>query len=133
MNSPEIRTRPLLGNRKGFTLLEVMIVLAILGIAIPAMLDAFTPAVRSSGSEERTTVFTNQARGTLGRLTSLRFDKLNSNQGNPANLALLLGSQNEANKETFTFGGNSYTPSRPLPTPAGVRATFWRSPYPWKA
>ena len=56
-------------------------------------------------------VFTNQGRGTLNRVISLDFETLNSNQGDPVDLASLFGSAEEADKEIFSFKGVNYTPT----------------------
>lgn len=98
------------GN-KGFTLLEITLVVLILAIAIVPMVRAFAPAAISANTEEETTVFTNQARGTLYRVMALDFDTLNSNQGAAVDLATLFGGAAEAAKESFTFKGENYTPT----------------------
>ena len=98
-------------NSKGFTFLEIILVVLILAIAIVPMVRAFAPAVMSASTEEETAVFTNQARGTLNRVMALDFDTLSNNQGNPVDLAALFGSAAEAAKETFSFNGENHTPS----------------------
>lgn len=98
-------------DNKGFTLLEITLVVLILAIAIVPMVRAFSPAALSANTEEETTVFTNQARGTLNRVMALDFDTLNSNQGTAVDLATLFGGAAEAAKESFTFKGENYTPT----------------------
>lgn len=98
-------------DNTGFTLLEITLVVLILAIAIVPMVRAFSPAALSANTEEETTVFTNQARGTLNRVMALDFDTLNSNQGAAVDLATLFGGGAEAAKESFTFKGESYTPT----------------------
>ncbi|MCG6918585.1 MAG: type II secretion system GspH family protein [Deltaproteobacteria bacterium] len=98
-------------NSRGFTFLEIMLVVLILAIAIVPMVRAFAPAVLTASTDEETAVFANQARGTLNRVMALDFDTLDNNQGDPVDLAVLFGSAAEADKETFTFKGKNYTPT----------------------
>lgn len=98
-------------NSRGFTFLEIMLVVLILAIAIVPMVRAFAPAVLTTNTDEETAVFANQARGTLNRVMALDFDTLDNNQGDPVDLAALFGSAAEADKETFTFKGKNYTPT----------------------
>ena len=98
-------------DKKGFTFLEIILVVLILAIAIVPMVRAFSPGASSANIEEETTVFTNQARGTLNRVMALDFDTLNSNQGTTVDLAALFGGGAEAAKESFTFKGENYTPT----------------------
>jgi prepilin-type N-terminal cleavage/methylation domain-containing protein len=98
-------------DNKGFTFLEIILVVLVLAIAIVPMVRAFSPAALSANTEEETTVFTNQARGTLNRVMALDFDTLNGNQGATVDLATLFGSGAEAAKESFTFKGENYTPT----------------------
>ncbi len=98
-------------NCRGFTFLEIMLVVLILAIAIVPMVRAFAPAVLTASADEETAVFANQARGTLNRVMAFDFDTLNNNQGDPVNLAALFGSAAEADKETFSFKGINYTPT----------------------
>lgn len=98
-------------NHKGFTFLEILLVVLLLAIAIVPMIRAFSPAVSSADSIEETAVFTNQVRGSMNRVMALDFDILNNNQGNPVNLVSLFGSAAEAAKEDFQFRGNNYTPT----------------------
>ncbi|MBT8406896.1 MAG: type II secretion system GspH family protein [Deltaproteobacteria bacterium] len=98
-------------DNKGFTLLEIILVVLILAIAIVPMVRAFSPGAISAKTEEETTVFTNQARGTLNRVMALDFDTLNSNQGAAVDLATLFGGAAEAAKESFTFKGENHTPT----------------------
>ena len=98
-------------NREGFTFLEIILVVLVLAIAIVPMVRAFSPGVVSAKTEEETTVFTNQARGTLNRVMALDFDTLNSNQGAGVDLATVFGVAAEAAKESFTFKRENYTPT----------------------
>lgn len=98
-------------NSRGFTFLEIMLVVLILAIAIVPMVRAFAPAILTANTDEETAVFANQARGTLNRVMALDFDTLDNNQGDPVDLAALFGSAAEADKETFTFKGKNYTPT----------------------
>jgi prepilin-type N-terminal cleavage/methylation domain-containing protein len=98
-------------DNKGFTFLEIILVVLILAIAIVPMVRAFSPGVVSANTEEETTVFTNQARGTLNRVMALDFDTLNSNQGAAVDLATLFGAAAEAAKESFTFKRENHTPT----------------------
>lgn len=95
----------------GFTLFEILIAVLLLAIAIAPIVAAFKPALFATSSEEELSVFTHRARGTLNRAAALSFATLDANQGNPANLTNLFGSASEAAKETFTFKGDSYTPT----------------------
>ncbi len=98
------------GDEQGFTLVEIVLVVLILGIAIVPMVGAFSPAFRSTSYSEQTTVFANQVRWTLSRAAALDFATLDANQGDPADQTALFGSVPEANKEKFTFKGQTYTP-----------------------
>lgn len=98
-------------TRKGFTFLEIMLVVLILAIAIVPMVRAFAPAVLTARTDEETAVFANQARGTMNRVMALDFDTLENNQGDPVDLATLFGSAAEADKEIFTYKGKNYTPT----------------------
>ena len=97
-------------NNKGFTFLEILLVVLLLAITIVPMLRAFSPAVSSAESIEETAVFTNQVRGTMNRVMALDFDTLKDNQGDPVDLAALFGSAAEATKENFQFKRENYTP-----------------------
>ena len=97
-------------NKKGFTLFEIILAVLFLAIAIAPMLNAYSPAIFSIKGEEETAVFTNQARGTLNRVAAIDFTTLDDNKGNPVNLTALFGSAAEADKETFSLKGTSYTP-----------------------
>ena len=77
MKDLEMKAYRIIFNNKGFTLLEILIAIIILGIAIVPMLNAFTPSIKSIGIEEETMIFTNQVRGTLNRLAGLDFAELN--------------------------------------------------------
>jgi len=82
----------IMAEERGFTLVEIMVVLVILTIAVVPMLQAYGPALLSTDFEEQTAVFNNQTRRTLTRIATLPFHTLNSNQGNPVNLPILFGS-----------------------------------------
>ena len=98
-------------NYRGFTFLEIILVVLILAVAIVPMVRAFAPAVLTASTDEETTVFANQARGTLNRVMALDFATLENNQGDPVDLATLFGSAAEADKENFTYKGKNYTPT----------------------
>ena len=98
-------------NHRGFTLLEIVLAIFLLGIALAPMIGAFSPVLQSTRATEETAVFTNQARWTLSRVAALDFLTLSSNQGDPVNLGDLFGSTPEANKEKFTFKGQTFTPT----------------------
>jgi prepilin-type N-terminal cleavage/methylation domain-containing protein len=98
-------------NNKGFTLFEIIMAVFILAIAIVPIVRAYAPAIFSTGSEEKTAVFTNQARGTLSRVAALDFTTINNNLGDPVDLPTLFGSAAEAARETFLFKGENYTPT----------------------
>ena len=83
----------------------------LLAVAIAPIVAAFKPALFATGGEEELSVFTHRARGTLNRAATLSFATLDTNKGSPANLTNLFGSAPEAAKETFTFKGDSYTPT----------------------
>ena len=117
-NMKELRfSKPrLLTSGKGLTLIEVAVALFILSMVIIPLMDSFRTALITTGSGERQAVFTNQTRGTLYRIAALDFAELNSNQGNPVDLAVLFGSATdpkpaEAAKEEFVYRGKIYTPS----------------------
>jgi len=98
-------------NDAGFILIEVVLAGIILAIAIVPMVNAFRPALISTGIGERLAVFTNQAESTLNRAVGLDYDTLNNNLGNPTDLAGLFGSAAEANREMFTFEDTDYNPT----------------------
>ena len=104
---PDLRTF----TSKGFTFLEIVLVVLILAIAIVPMVRAFAPAVLTVSADEEIVVFANQARGTLNRVMALDFDTLSINLGDPVDLAALFGCVAEADKETFTYKGKNYTPT----------------------
>ena len=101
----------LFNNRNGFSLLEILLAAFILGVAIAPMINAITPAVRSTDDNEKTTVLINQVRSTLNRIAALDYATLDSNAGNPADLVSLFGSVDEAAKENFQLRGTTYTPT----------------------
>jgi len=116
MKELRLSKRQILSNDKGLTLIEVAVALFILSIVIIPLMDSFRAALITTGGEERQAVFTNQARGTLYRIAALDFADLNSNQGNPIDLAILFGSTtdpkpDEAAKEDFDYRGKTYTPT----------------------
>lgn len=98
-------------NNKGFTLIEIIIAVVLLAIVVVPLVMAYGPAIFSTGVEEEIAVFTNQARGTLSRVATLDFTTLNNSQGNPVDLPTLFGSAEDADKETFSFKGENYTPT----------------------
>ena len=98
-------------NTSGLTLFELVLTIFILGVGIVAMLDAIAPALQSAEDYESTTVFMNQARGTLNRVETLAYTTLNSNMGNPVNLTSLFGTTAEAAKENFTYKSVAYSPT----------------------
>ncbi|MGD8504063.1 MAG: hypothetical protein PVH49_10675 [Syntrophobacterales bacterium] len=99
-------------NARGFTYMEIIIAVLLLAVAIVPMVSAYAPGILSTSGEEATTVFTNQARGTLNRLAAFDFATLDANRGDPVgDLAGLFGSQAEADRETFTFKGETLTPT----------------------
>jgi prepilin-type N-terminal cleavage/methylation domain-containing protein len=97
-------------SHRGFTLFEIIMALLILAIAIVPMMNAFAPALLATSQGEEQAVLTGQARRTMNRLMDLDFRSLEANQGNPANLAVLFGSQAEADKESFVSLGATYAP-----------------------
>ncbi len=97
-------------SNKGFTLIEIVIAIALLAIVITPLINAFAPAAFTTDNQEKMTVLTNYARGTLNRLVSLDFSNLDANQGDPVDLAVLFGSAEEADKETFSNKKVIYTP-----------------------
>ena len=97
-------------SNKGFTLLEIIIAIALLAIVITPLINAFAPAAFTTENEEKITIYTNYARGTLARLLTLDFATLDTNKGDPVDLAILFGSAEEAVKETFSFKGVMYAP-----------------------
>jgi prepilin-type N-terminal cleavage/methylation domain-containing protein len=94
----------------GFTLLEIIVSMFILGIAIAPMVGAFAPTRKLTNDAEAMAVFVNQARGTLTRVADLDYEILNLNIGNPVDLNVLFGSPDEAAKEIFSFEAVVYAP-----------------------
>ncbi len=107
---PYLPAHHISGSQRGFTIFEIVLALLILAIAIVPMMTAFAPAFLASGQGEEQAVLTGQARQTMNRLTDLDFLKLDTNQGNPADLVALFGSQAEADKENFDYLGMTYMP-----------------------
>ena len=96
----------------GFTLIELLIAVFIMGVAIPPMVKAFYPIFQSVTIEEKILVTSNQALGTLNRITTIDFATLNDNSGDPVNLVDLFDSSvDAAAQEDFVFRGQSYTPT----------------------
>jgi hypothetical protein len=94
-------------NSSGFTVAEIIIATAIISIAIVPMMKAFGPAIMATGSVEKTTVITNQARRTMDRLLSLDFDTLKKKIGTrPCNDIF----DDPGDPCTFIFKGIDYTP-----------------------
>lgn len=94
------------GRRKGgFSLAELVMVIALLAIALAPMIDAFKPALTAQSTLEDFLVFHNRARGTLSRALALPFSTVDAARGNPANLAVLFGGSGEADKESFVYKG----------------------------
>lgn len=82
----------------------------ILVIAIIPMVNAFAPALLSTGQAEEQAILTGQARQTLNRLLDLNFRTLDANRGNPADLTTLFGSAAEAARENLDYLGQTYVP-----------------------
>jgi hypothetical protein len=105
-----VKAPSIVKNTNGLTLFEIILTIFILGVAVSAMIEAFTPSLRSTEDYESTTVFVNQVRSTLNRIAALDYNTLNRNKGNPVNLAGLFGTTAEAAKEKFNYMGTTYTP-----------------------
>lgn len=108
---PWVAFRNIRLNPKGFTLFEILMAVLLLAVAIAPILNAFTPAMITTGNEAQLTVFNQYARGTLNRTAVLDFKVLNTYKGDPVVLSDLFGSTDEAAKETFSFQGESHTPA----------------------
>ena len=93
MKRQRLSTHHIIHNSWGFTLFEIFLSLLILAIAIIPMVNAFAPALLSSGQEEEQTVLTGKARSTMNGLLELDFRTLDVNKGNPAYFVDLLGDQ----------------------------------------
>jgi prepilin-type N-terminal cleavage/methylation domain-containing protein len=124
MKELRFSNRRLLSSPKGLTLIEVAVALLILSLVIIPLMDSFRTALITTGGEERLAVFTNQARGTLYRIAALDFADLDSNRGNPVDLAVLFGGAtdpkpDEAAKEDFDYRGKTYTPTVALSDASG--------------
>ncbi|MBE0556490.1 MAG: type II secretion system protein [Proteobacteria bacterium] len=105
-----LRDDHIIHDSRGFTLFEIVMTLLILAIAIVPMMNAFAPALLATSQGEEQEVLTGQARRTMNRLTDLDFRSLDANQGNPADLVALFGSQAEVDKENFVYLGTTYAP-----------------------
>ncbi|MBI9082257.1 MAG: hypothetical protein JEZ11_01585 [Desulfobacterales bacterium] len=88
----------------------MLVAILLMALALVPMMDAFAPSLGAVDAQGRMLVMANQARGTLNRVTSLDFETLSANQGNAVDLATLLGSAEEAGKETVAFQGQTFTP-----------------------
>ena len=93
MKRQRLSTHHIIHNSWGFTLFEIFLALLILAIAIIPMVNAFAPALFSSGHEEEQAVLTGKARSTMNGLLELDFRTLDVNKGNPAYFVNLLGDQ----------------------------------------
>ncbi len=95
-------------HRQGFTLIEVILVIILMALTVVPLLEAFRPSLISLNQAERTTVFKHQAMWTLSRVAAMDYQDLESNSSDNVNLDELLGSSDEADKESFTFKGQRY-------------------------
>jgi len=93
MKRQRLSTHHIIHNSWGFTLFEIFLALLILAIAVIPMVNAFAPALFSSGHEEEQAVLTGKARSTMNGLLELDFRTLDVNKGNPAYFVNLLGDQ----------------------------------------
>ena len=100
-------------NPSGFTLFEVMVTIFILSLAVVPMMKSFRPAMMSSAGVAKTTVLTNQARGTLERLSAVDFNTLNICTSE------LSTDFFEDNLEKITFEGIDYDPKITITDAAG--------------
>lgn len=60
-------------SSKGFTLIEVIIIIVLLGIAIPPLILAISQGTRDSYRSELTTVSAHLAQGQMERVTRVKF------------------------------------------------------------
>lgn len=97
-------------RRIGFTLVEVLITLAILAVAIVPMVAAFAPSRQAPAAQEQHTVFVNRARATLTRVLAQDYSSLLAHVTNSVDLAALFGSLPEAARERFLLDGKTHTP-----------------------
>jgi len=104
-------SRGRLASDHGFSLVEILLAVMILTAAVIPIINAVGPAVKTTSAEAQFLRFTNQARATLNRLLSLDFATLSANQGTAVDLTRLFGSAAEADRESFLFNGNRYTPT----------------------
>jgi Tfp pilus assembly protein PilE len=88
MKRPSLSAYHILHNQRGFTLFEIFLTLLILAIAIIPMMNAFAPALLSSGQGE-----TSKARQTMNGLLDLDFRTLDENKATPGVLITKLGDQ----------------------------------------
>jgi len=94
-------------NSSGFTIAEILIAISIITIAIVPMMKAFGPAIMATGSVEKTTIMTMQAKRTMDRLLSLDFDTLQENIGTRPCDDILDDPDDPC---TFTFKDSDYIP-----------------------
>jgi len=115
-------------DNSGFTIIEILFAIVILSVAIVPMMNAFSPRLSSTGGGEETAVFSNQARGTLNRLSAIGFQTLETYfnaHGEAVDLATLFGltgfsdTAAEAARENFSFQGTNYTPAVTIAEDAG--------------
>jgi Tfp pilus assembly protein PilE len=93
MKRPSLSAYHILHNQRGFTLFEIFLTLLILAIAIIPMMNAFAPALLSSGQGEEQAVLTSKARQTMNGLLDLDFRTLDENKATPGVLITKLGDQ----------------------------------------
>ena len=110
MKKQRFSLKHIINNAWGFTIFEILLAITILVIAIIPMVNAFAPALLSTGQAEEQAVLTGRARQTMNRLLDLPFATLDAHKGDPANLTDLLGSAAEAAKENVDYLGQTYVP-----------------------
>ncbi len=109
---------------QGFTLFEILVAMALLGLLVLPILKSFGPSLASISHVEKQVILTNQARATLNRILSMEFNTLVSRIGNPVDPAVLFGSTAEAQKENFLVQGKTYTPGIVIQDASGGNKTL---------
>ena len=93
MKRPCLSAHHIIHNPWGFTLFEIFLTILILAIAIVPMMNAFAPALLSTGQEEKQAVLTSQARMTMNGLLNIDFATLDAKKATPGDLVAMLGDQ----------------------------------------
>lgn len=97
-------------RKQGLSMIELLVAILLLALAVVPMLNALKPIYNAGRIQDRTTVFVNQAQGTLNRLLASDFYALSAAQGSNVNLVLIFGTTSEVARESFIFDNSNWLP-----------------------